>query len=243
MNLKLVKDEIKKTLKSHYRYMLIPILISFGAFILTRLFDVPCSLKEMVSYETRVFCIVIDIILSITFVLTYIPFQVGKARQYMSLFRTGQYEKYSVAYDDVKKSYSILQETLSFFVALFLTIIGFIFFIVPGIMMLMQFSLLNYIFADEPEISFDKAIRKTFVILRGHYFEYFKIFMSFSGWFIVGILTCGIGFLYVIPYFEGVKTKFYMYCYEEKEAELNEINKIGVRNFYDEKYSENTNNN
>lgn len=62
---------------------------------------------------------------------------------------------------------------------------------------------------DNPGISGLEAIRRSKVMMKGHKGKLFYLWLSFLGWFIFGVFTLGLGFLYVAPYYEATKASFY----------------------------------
>lgn len=81
--------------------------------------------------------------------------------------------------------------------------------IVPGIIKSFSYSLTNYILRDQPELSALEAITESRRMMDGHKMEAFKLVLSFVGWFFVGLLTLGIGFLFIYPYFSTTYAAFY----------------------------------
>ena len=57
-----------------------------------------------------------------------------------------------------------------------------------------------FILKDNPEITASEAIQRSQIMMRGHKAELFILFLSFIGWSILSILTCGILYFYTIPY-------------------------------------------
>ena len=45
--------------------------------------------------------------------------------------------------------------------------------------------------------------------MKGHKLELFFFNLSFVGWFLLGIINCGIGLLWIIPYYSTAKATFY----------------------------------
>ena len=59
--------------------------------------------------------------------------------------------------------------------------------------------------------------------MNGNKWKLFVLDLSFIGWYIVGMLACGIGTLWVVPYNEAARAEFYQeltggVVVEEKEA-------------------------
>ena len=85
-----------------------------------------------------------------------------------------------------------------------------ILFIIPGIILIFMFSQANYILAENPEKSSIECLKESIRMMKGYKFEYFVLYLSFVGWFVLSILTFGIGFLWLIPYYQITATNFYL---------------------------------
>lgn len=88
-------------------------------------------------------------------------------------------------------------------------IIGFILLIVPGIIWALGYSMGYLIMKDNPDVSGMEAMRMSKSLMNGNKSEYFSFCLSFIGWFLLGIITLGFGFLYLTPYFTAAKIEFY----------------------------------
>lgn len=67
-----------------------------------------------------------------------------------------------------------------------------------------------YILKDQPELSFNAAIERSMAMMHGHKMQLFMLYLGFIGWFILSLLTLGIGFLWLIPYVNAAQTAFYL---------------------------------
>ena len=81
--------------------------------------------------------------------------------------------------------------------------------IIPGIVMAYAYSMAFYIFHDEPNLSTDEILKKSKAMMEGHKFELFVLQLSFLGWSLLALLTCGIGFLWLAPYMNTVFINYY----------------------------------
>lgn len=81
--------------------------------------------------------------------------------------------------------------------------------IIPGIIKAYSYSMTPYILIDNPELSVREAIRKSQRMMVGQKFNLFYLQLSFIGWFFLACLTGGIGFLWVIPYYQTSQAVFY----------------------------------
>jgi uncharacterized membrane protein len=90
--------------------------------------------------------------------------------------------------------------------------------IVPGIIAGLGYSMTFYIMAEDPEITASDALRKSKEMMMGHKWELFCLGLSFLGWVLLCILSCGIGFLWLESYMTASLTIFYKKIKGEPEA-------------------------
>lgn len=82
-------------------------------------------------------------------------------------------------------------------------------FLIPGIVKSFSYAMTPYILDEHPELSAYEAIQRSRKMMRGHKFDLFYLYLTFIGWFILCLLTAGIGFLWLIPYVETTQAAFY----------------------------------
>ena len=87
--------------------------------------------------------------------------------------------------------------------------VGTILFIVPGIIATYKYAMVNYIIADNPGISAREALEMSKEMMRGNKFRFFCLNLSFFGWALVVVLTCGIAGIWVAPYMQASYAAFY----------------------------------
>ena len=87
--------------------------------------------------------------------------------------------------------------------------VGFVVFIIPGMIIGLALTMVNFIIADNPDISPFEALKKSYQMMKGFKWKYFCLFFRFVGWFILGVVTIGIGFLWVTPYLSMSAVIFY----------------------------------
>ena len=106
----------------------------------------------------------------------------------------------------VTKASGDVEEFLTwFFIMLAVYIVVFIVFWVQSYL----YILVNYIGNDNLHLSGKEIVMQSKEIMNGHRWEYFVLNISFIGWFLLSILTLGIGFLWLIPYMQVTEVKFY----------------------------------
>ena len=72
--------------------------------------------------------------------------------------------------------------------------------IVPGILAAYSYAMTFFIIADEDSIGPMEAIAKSKRMMKGHRWKLFCLQFRFLGWSILCLFTCGIGFLWLLPY-------------------------------------------
>lgn len=81
--------------------------------------------------------------------------------------------------------------------------------IVPGIIANYSYSMTYYILLDNPYMSANDAIAKSKEMMNGRKKDLFFLDLTFIGWILLGIISCGIGFLWICPYMETARARFY----------------------------------
>ncbi len=82
-------------------------------------------------------------------------------------------------------------------------------FLIPGIVKTYSYSMCFFIKNDHPEMDWSACLKESMRIMKGHKGELFVLDLSFIGWYIVGSLCCGVGTLWVAPYYEATRAQFY----------------------------------
>ncbi|HEY4503050.1 MAG TPA: DUF975 family protein [Candidatus Paceibacterota bacterium] len=81
--------------------------------------------------------------------------------------------------------------------------------IVPGIIAALSYSQTFFILAEDKSIGARDAIRKSKAMMNGNKKKLFFLSLRFFGWFLLCILTLGIGFLWFLPYIQVTMAMFY----------------------------------
>ena len=81
--------------------------------------------------------------------------------------------------------------------------------IVPGIIAALSYAMTYFIIAEDSSISASEAIRKSKKMMKGNKWKLSCLGFRFTGWFLLAMLSFGIGFLWVGPYMYVSYAKFY----------------------------------
>ncbi len=81
--------------------------------------------------------------------------------------------------------------------------------IVPGIIASFSYSMTFFIMEENPQMPAQEAISASKTMMYGHKWRLFELWFSFIGWWLLSIITLGIAFIYVIPYYSTATAVFY----------------------------------
>ncbi len=81
--------------------------------------------------------------------------------------------------------------------------------LIPGIIKSLAYAMTPYILLDQPKLSTVEAIHLSREMMFGYKAKLFLLLLSFLGWSILCIITCGIGFLWLAPYANSSVAAFY----------------------------------
>ena len=113
---------------------------------------------------------------------------------------------------DIKDIFSQMKNILPIwvvnFVVAILVSIGCVFLIVPGIILGVMFTMTTYLLA-EGETNIGDVLSKSASMIKGYKWDYFGFCLSFLGWIVLGVVTLGLGFIYVLPYMNVSLTLYY----------------------------------
>ena len=90
-----------------------------------------------------------------------------------------------------------------------LFILSCIIFSIPAIIKQYSYRMTPWILADNPKIGYKRALKLSMQMTHGHKMAIFVLDLSFIGWFILGTLACGIGVLFVMPYYQAVQAELF----------------------------------
>lgn len=153
--------------------------------------------KTVVNHSNSVFSLIAFIIGG--------PINFGLASFFLKLARNQEavFSEIFTGFNHFLKNF-----TLNFFIILF-TFLWFLLLIIPGIIAILRYSMAYYIMNDNPELKALEAMELSKKMMYGHKTRLFFLWLSFMGWFLLGIFTLGVGFLYLMPYYNATKANFY----------------------------------
>lgn len=213
MNRALLKQNAKDSLSGHYAEAILVFVVSNAiigtanfilGFVLglsSVMFDLNEDIVNLISNGTSgIISIIINGLLALGMTSFYLKLSRKQEVNFNELFsKTKMFGLYVVT---------------TLLIGLF-TALGFILLIIPGIIVSIGLSQTYYILLDNPEIDPMDAIKKSWNLMKGHKMEYFVLQLSFIGWLILGIFTCGILYFWLTPYMYVTYANYYNYLKDE----------------------------
>lgn len=87
---------------------------------------------------------------------------------------------------------------------------GTLLFVIPGIILTYSFRMVPYILAENPNVEATEALKMSREMMQGNKWNAFVLDLSFLGWILLTICTCGIlGIFYVNPYIYATDAELY----------------------------------
>lgn len=197
MDTKSLKNEAKRQLTNRWTLAVCTILV---ANILTGLLT---SNKKLLDNNLGY--------LSISFSLLYLilggVITAGKCRFLLNM----TLDKDTAMFTDLFSQFNIFLKTLALnLLVTLISVLGFIFLIIPGIVIAYMYSQSFYILVENPEMDVTDCMAASRKLMVGHKWELFYLHLTFIGWLLVGALTFGIAYLWINPYFDLTCTNYYL---------------------------------
>ncbi|MCZ0717328.1 DUF975 family protein [Aerococcus kribbianus] len=106
-------------------------------------------------------------------------------------------------------------------------VLWYILLIIPGLYKTLAYSLVDYIMIDFPDLRYNSAISASRELMRGQKFRLLVLYLRFFWWGLLIVLTFGLAYFYVKPYFTIAMIDFYEEClsragYSERSRPYND---------------------
>lgn len=140
------------------------------------------------------------------------PLGIGTTAFFVSLIESTDFEA-----KDLFKYYHDFVKIIGVTVLMGLVImLGYICFVIPGIILTLSYSLVPIILIKKPELGIVETLKYSREKMQGHKLDAFVLGLSFIGWAILGTLTLGILYIWLFPYMQLTFTKFYLNILDEE---------------------------
>ncbi len=188
MNNSEIRNVTKEILKGKYKYVMLPFILATLLLGLAQSQDLYSNLYESygVSYVFTIGSIALFIVG---------PISIGLATYSLSIVNEEDY-----SYNQIATGFKY------FFKALFLyllfnisVLIGAILLIIPGVVIFLMFSQIFYIIAENPQIGVIDAFKKSASLMKNKKLQYLGLGLRYILFFILGVFTLGIWWLWLTP--------------------------------------------
>ncbi|HIQ75633.1 MAG TPA: DUF975 family protein [Candidatus Cottocaccamicrobium excrementipullorum] len=88
--------------------------------------------------------------------------------------------------------------------------------IIPGIVKHYEYYMVPYLAAEYPDMDRKEVFRLSRQMMAGNKFATWVLELSFIGWYLLGLLACCIGGIFVNPYYEATMAELYLKLREER---------------------------
>lgn len=179
------------------------IFIGIGIiFAISLLFSFGVGIVQIIFGETSFITFIVSLV--VEFLL--VPLQIGLNGYMMGFVQNDTFNRDAifVPYDDTFKiiGASILMS--------FVIMVGFIFFIVPGIYLAFSYALVPYLLVTNKDLSITETLELSRKMMNGHKLDLFVLGISFLGWMLLVPCTFGIILIWLYPYMMTATTKFFV---------------------------------
>ena len=179
------------------------IFIGIGIiFAISLLFSFGVGIVQIIFGETSFITFIVSLV--VEFLL--VPLQIGLNGYMMGFVQNDTFNRDAIfaPYDDTFKiiGASILMS--------FVIMVGFIFFIVPGIYLAFSYALVPYLLVTNKDLSITETLELSRKMMNGHKLDLFVLGISFLGWMVLVPCTFGIILIWLYPYMMTATTKFFV---------------------------------
>lgn len=191
-----IKKQAKKMIKNNLWNIWKPYLIVWGISLLLSYSVVLILNLDAESIKSNL----VDLIIS----FVTLPLTVG----YLSFLLNFVRGKKTTVNDVFSKMNIILPIFAVNIIVSLAVVVGCVFLIVPGVIVGLMFSMTSYLLADG-ETNIGDVLKKSINMMKGYKWNYFVFCLSFLGWILLGVVTLGLAYIYVLPYMNVATTLYY----------------------------------
>lgn len=165
------------------------------------------SIQAIPTIVVLIFFLVATSIIAIIQLLAGGAAEIGICKYNISMMDNPDDARFS----NMFKGFDVFGKALGLrFWQLLLILLWTLLFVFPGIIAAYRYSMAPYIMADNPDISIRDAVRQSKQMMHGNKWRLFCLHFSFAGWILLGILTLGIGYVFLAPYINAASAAFYL---------------------------------
>lgn len=132
--------------------------------------------------------------------------EVGQAKFFIEA-REGNYSLDNLLFGF--RNGNFMNQVITLFVRDLYIFVGFLLFIVPGIIALYQYRFVPYILAENPDMHYSEVLSLSSQMTDGIKMDLWILDLSFFGWHLLGTFTLGISEYFLAPYYQATDAEVY----------------------------------
>ncbi len=141
-------------------------------------------------------------------ILLTMPMQYGAANSLLSLCRNESNGTLRDGLNYFAKDYARSVPAL-LLATLAEVALGIVTLLIGAIVLQYAYAMVPYLLRDYPELTAKEALRTSREMMRGYKWDLFVLDLTFLGWYILGVFTLGIAYLWIMPYQYTAHAHFY----------------------------------
>ena len=203
-----IKDEARKKLALNMHQAIVIYTVEFTIFItLIALVVMSCVTMEAINSVAAIVMICYGVLLLIVAIVGAGMINFAMTDFYLISFKCQPYNVRrlgeTIARCNITKVLllSLKRTVIAFLLTLCL--------IVPGVIYMIRTSMAYFLLIANPKMKPSAALTASGKVMSGKTGSYFSLMMSMFGWYLLGLATLGLGFIFINPYINLVKTVFY----------------------------------
>lgn len=136
------------------------------------------------------------------------PVEVGACRYFMeNRLGSQRFNRLIFAFSGGTGQYGHVVWTL--FIRDLKTALWTILFVIPGIAKSYEYRMVPYLLCERPDMPLKRAFELSRLMTQGEKWRIFVLDLSFLGWYLLGVLACCIGVVFVNPYYNATNAELY----------------------------------
>ena len=162
--------------------------------IISAISSIAALILSFIPYGGLVSAVIITPAFSLSIIRVYLSLTAGAKPTSVNAF---------CGFDDFWSAFKV-----SFLIGLF-TFLWSLLFIIPGIVKSYSYSMSMYILAENKGKPALECINESKAMTNGYKMDLFVLGLSFIGWILLGYVTFGIAYIWVLPYMQATYTNAY----------------------------------
>jgi uncharacterized membrane protein len=126
---------------------------------------------------------------------------------YFTKLRNREKATYNNLFDGFKEP--LTSSIVGFVLSSIFILLWSLLFLIPGIIKCFAYKMTLYIISENPTIAADEAITQSRKMMDGNKYRLFLLYLSYIGWYLLGIFTFGLSILYIAPFIKAAELEFY----------------------------------